>query len=1394
MNQGTITGSPIGRRISLAALVAVLGALLFLLPGLLVQAQESITIEYTENSTDAVVTLSAGDPEDATPITWSLVTEIESPTAQMVGGVALVAADIADFGDFKISQSGVLEFISPPNIEGAVDSDTDNTYNVVVQATDGDAGPPTAAVNLSDRDTRRWFKVTVNVSDVEEAGSVRLRPTAQTSTTLLQPQVGVNITAAGLMDGDGVSSTNRGAPAITTATYQWYRTDSRSATGTAISSTTENSTGTGPTYTPVHLDGGSSDIGKYLRVVATYTDGRGSGKTATAVSLYQAIGRIGDNQPPSFTDGTTTTRGVREDAARGTNIGFPVSATDRESPASSFGEKLTYWLGTTGGDEAMFSIDAATGQLKTKDKLDRDVPNGDSHTVQVLVTDSSGDMTNNEDTITVTINVLAADEPPTVAGEATIEHPERTTALDTNLTADGITEGTDDAQYTATDPEGGAVTFSLGGADKDLFKLNELTTPSDTIKVLAFKEKPDFENPMDSNSDNVYEVTVQVSDDANMGSKAVTVKVTNVQEDGEVEVTPSQPRIGVEVTAALTDSDIVGYGPAWQWQRTLGEATDTTCADKDADANVWTNIPGASSATYEPRSSDLNYCLQAVATYNDRFHEGTAETTGIYLDVFTTDSTTNLRFDKTANMALSAVQYPSNNLPPAFGSATTKRFVPESIAVGNEIGEPVTANDPNGADDLVAGGYSLSGADQNTFNINSGTGQLMTAAVLDHEKKEKYSLTVTATDSFGASDTIRVDIYVVDVDEAPAGTGTTTAESTIEYTEKSKDAVLTLSAGDPEGATPITWSVPADDADPDGTDGDLTTADAQDNELFKINQDGVLEFLSSPNYESAADEGANNTYNVVVQATDGDAGPPIDADNLSQRDTRSWFKVIVNVSGVEEEGSITLRPTAQTSTTLLQPQVGVGITATAPTDGDGGVTGTTYQWYRTTSRTADGTAISGAMDAAYLPVHLQGGNSDRGRYLRVVATYDDANGDDKTATAVSLYPTIAAITDNKAPSFTDGTATIRGVRENTEIGVNIGFPVTATDPESGVGEKLTYWLDSTGDDASLFSLDAATGQLKTNAVLNHEDEDSRPEVTVLVTDSSGNATDNQDTITVTINVLDADESPTVSGEGTIEHSEGTTALDRDLSTETITETDDARYLAADEDGGTITFSLGGADKDLFKLDDPVPAVANTMILSFKAKPDFENPMDSNRDNVYEVTIQASDDANMGTKAVTVKVTNVQEDGEVEVNPSQPRIGIPVTSALTDSDIVAYGPMWQWQRSLGAEADTSCADKDADTNVWTNISGASLATYEPRSSDVSYCLRAVATYNDGFHQGTASTDAATLGLYPDIAAPNERPNRFDKTANMPMVAVQYPSNNIAPRFSSDATKNTYMVRA
>ena len=164
---------------AVAFLAAVAFGLLFLLPGGLLQAQETymMTVDYDENDTSSVLTLTAEDPERASPIIWSLLDNATGD--QDIPGVGTADDDdvgnddIADRALFDIGPDGVLEFKSPPNYEA---TGTDNEHKVVVQASDG---------------TRmNWFKVTVNVMDLEEDGAVKLRPTTQTATTLLQPQVG----------------------------------------------------------------------------------------------------------------------------------------------------------------------------------------------------------------------------------------------------------------------------------------------------------------------------------------------------------------------------------------------------------------------------------------------------------------------------------------------------------------------------------------------------------------------------------------------------------------------------------------------------------------------------------------------------------------------------------------------------------------------------------------------------------------------------------------------------------------------------------------------------------------------------------------------------------------------------------------------------------------------------------------------------------------------------------------------------------------------------------------------------------------------------------------------------------------------------------------------------
>ena len=93
--------------------------------------------------------------------------------------------------------------------------------------------------------------------------------------------------------------------------------------------------------------------------------------------------------------------------------------------------------------------------------------------------------------------------------------------------------------------------------------------------------------------------------------------------------------------------------------------------------------------------------------------------------------------------------------------------------------------------------------------------------------------------------------------------------------------------------------------------------------------------------------------------------------------------------------------------------------------------------------------------------------------------------------------------------------------ENTPKGVVVGVPVAATDSE---GDALTYTLAGTG--AGSFSIDVATGQLRTSAALNEEGDDEYM-VEVTATDPSFTEGADSDTITVNIMVTNVDEDPKI---------------------------------------------------------------------------------------------------------------------------------------------------------------------------------------------------------------------------------------------------------------------------
>ena len=1236
----------VSRALGGIAILAALAVGLLLSSAGPLQAQEDSTIEYPENGTGPVAVFTATDPEIAGAVTWSLKDDVTTD----------------DDEDFKIDKAGgVLSFMKPPNYEmatGGGSTGSSNTYSVMVIATDADG-------MMSEK------AVTVEVTNVDEAGSVALDKVA--------PYPGVPLTAK-LSDPDEVVSGSD--------EWQWSRSMSKSGSYADIEDAEA------AMYLPT-----SGDVGYYLRATVTYKDGEGDGKSAMATSAHEVQAINSPNAAPAFPDqdpdtadvqNTEATRMVGENADAGANVGAPVAAEDGDS------DILTYTL-DDGIPAKSFEIDAATGQITVGAETELDFETDPSYTVMVTATDPAGLFA---PAITVTISVSDdANEPPAITSADPVPP-----SFNEGTEAEPLTEGAlTVVTFTATDPDvdnddNETITWSLGGPDAGDFTI--------VGGDLTFRESPNYEMPADADGDNVYEVTVAASDaDSNRGEKSVEVKVTNVDEPGVVTLSAVQPRVGVSLTASLTDPDGGVSDLKWQWSN-------------------GPDIDGATSDTYTPASDDVGDTLKATAMYTDAHGA-----------------------DKTAEGdAAKAVAADTRNKAPEFadqdgdteGTQNTEaeRTIAENAAAETALngGEPFAATDPNEGDDLT---YTLGGPDASSFEVSSADadeGKITVGAgtKLDYETKQTYTVTVIATDSFGASASIDVTIMVTDENEGPAITGAAEAE----YAENGEGQVAVFTAVDPEDMGAVVWSLGGDDADDDADD-------------FEIDKSsGVLSFKKSPNYEGATGGGASgtsSTYSVTVIATDADG-------------VASEKEVTVEVTNVDEDGSVTLDKVAPYPASELTAEV---------SDPDEVVSGSDeWQWSRSMSKSGSYPDIEDAEAAGYTPT-----SDDVGYYLRATVTYKDREGDGKSAMATSANKVQGINEPNAVPAFPDqdpdtagvqNTETTRMVGENADAGANVGAPFVAEDDDSDI---LTYTLGGTnvGD----FEIDAATGQITVGAE-TELDFETDPSYTVMVT-----ATDPAGlfapAITVTISVSDdANEPPAITSADPVPPSfnEGTEAeplTEGALTVVTFTATDPD---VDNDDNETITWSLGGPDAGDFTI------VGGD--LTFRESPNYEMPADADGDNVYEVTVAASDaDSNRGEKSVEVKVTNVDEPGVVTLSAVQPRVGVSLTASLTDPDGGVSDLKWQWSNGP-------------------DIDGATSDTYTPASDDVGDTLKATASYTDAQGSEKMADFVYPVGVAADTR--NRAPEFPDQDDEMEGTQNTEAERTIAEDADARASVNGGLVTA
>ena len=195
---------------------------------------------------------------------------------------------------------------------------------------------------------------------------------------------------------------------------------------------------------------------------------------------------------------------------------------------------------------------------------------------------------------------------------------------------------------------------------------------------------------------------------------------------------------------------------------------------------------------------------------------------------------------------------PSSNQVPAFGEgATATRQVAENSPAGTNVGQPVTATDPDEGDTLT---YSLSGYDENSFQIDPSTGQITTVASVDYdyEARSGYAVTVEATDGKGGGDSIAVTVSLTDVNEAPTfDEGATATRQVAEDSPAGTSVGAPVTATDPDDDT-LTYSLSGTDAasfDIEAATGQITT-------------------VADVDYDRAT----KPSYAVTVGASDGNGG------------------------------------------------------------------------------------------------------------------------------------------------------------------------------------------------------------------------------------------------------------------------------------------------------------------------------------------------------------------------------------------------------------------------------------------------------------------------------------------------------------------------------------------
>ena len=1050
------------------------------------------------------------------------------------------------------------------------------------------------------------------------------------------------------------------------------------------------------------------------------------------LELSISVSNVND-AAPEFTSAAAVS--VAENSS---GVVHTIQASDAE------GDTISYSLAGTDADS--FSLDSSSGALSFfsppnyEDAQDHDQDN--TYELSIIATDGS-----NSTSQDIAIAVKDSNEAPSFSTSSV-----SLTTAENNASFVYAVEAASD------EDSGQQLSYQLTGTDQSAFSLD-----ASTLK-LSFRAPPNYEAPSDQDTNNDYQISISASDGEYATSQDIVISVTNLNDEA--------PQFTSVTSLALAYADV-----------TLG-ATIYTAASIDADANDATSyaLSGAQAISFSLDPSSGELAFSQLPAQEDLPQDG-----GITYDLIIT--ATDLGGNST-DLGLSINLLEIIGSAPEFAQASVSLSVAENTTASLH---QAAATDADG--DTIA--YSLTGIDSSLFTIDSGSGELGFNSPPDYEQPldsdldNTYDLTITATDPIGnqAQQSLTVTIDNLN-DNSPqfdltadsfAIAENTSAVTTITASDADNDTLtlslvvfddssffsldsssgalafqqapdfetaqdsnsdntyeIELSVSDGSHTTTASISVTVTNVDEapsfaadnqslsvnENTSGSLYTAAASDPEqanltysasgtdasLFTIgSSSGELSFKSIPDFEIPLDQGADNTYQLDITASDG-------GNSVSQA-------LSITVANVNEPHSF-----AATSVSLDTSENNSSFTYTveAASDPDSG-SALTYQLTGD-----DQAAFNFDPDTRKLSFKTKPDyetpadqNSDNLYQVDITATDSDYSASQSITISVSDL-------NDEAPQFTS-----LGSQAVNYSTVQVGDIVyTATSTDLDAGDQVSYALS--GADASSFTFDASGGalafaQLPSLTEFQSSNGGIAYALTITATDLAGNSS----VLDLTVNLVDDTGSAPVFAQAS-----ANITVDENVVGIIY------QAAASDADGDPIAYSLAGADAVVFTID---PSSGE---LSFQAPPDYEQPLDSDLDNTYELTIVATDPVgNQGSQSLAIAITNLNDNSpQLDLTANSFTIAentsavTTITASDADNDTLTL--------ALVVSDDSSFFSLDSSSGALAFTSAPDFETAQDSNSDNTYEIELSVSDGSSTTSASISVTVTNVDEAPSFAADNQ----------------------------------------